>query len=200
MRERKNPHEITMLIWSLLGETAAYIIALLFRYVILEPMYPNKTRETDFYKMFYIFLLLAYSFIFFIRRTKVRHAWEMDFWGKMAEVIKSQTLLLFIELFFLFFINWGKRISRTVVAILFVMGIIFDIFARRQYARRYIRKYGNSVKHKDIIMITQPDEAGRLKFCIERYELQEVPARMLELDDVHSSLTEFNYNNLYYYG
>ena len=66
MRERKNPHEITMLIWSLLGETAAYIIALLFRYVILEPMYPNKTRETDFYKMFYIFLLLAYSFVFFI--------------------------------------------------------------------------------------------------------------------------------------
>ena len=169
MKERKNPHEITMLIWSLLGETAAYIVALLFRYVILEPMYPNKTREYEFYRMFYIFLLLAYSFVFFMRRTKVRHAWEMDFWGKIAEVIKSQTLLLFIELFFIFFINWDKRISRTVVAILFVFGILFDIFARRQYARRYIRKYGSSVKHRNIIMIAEAEEKDRLKFCIERY-------------------------------
>ena len=40
----------------------------------------------------------------------------------------------------------------------------------------------------------------RLKFCIETYELHDVPARMLELDDIHSPLTEFNYNNLYYYG
>ena len=40
----------------------------------------------------------------------------------------------------------------------------------------------------------------RLKFCIETYGLHDVPAKMLELDDVHSPLTEFNYNNLYYYG
>ena len=42
--------------------------------------------------------------------------------------------------------------------------------------------------------------ADRLMFCIETYELHEVPDRMLELDDVHSPLTEFNYKNLYYYG
>ena len=41
---------------------------------------------------------------------------------------------------------------------------------------------------------------ARLKFCIETYGLHDVPARMLELDDIHSPLTEFNYNNLYYYG
>ena len=41
---------------------------------------------------------------------------------------------------------------------------------------------------------------ARLKFCIKTYELHDVPARMLELDDVHSPLTEFNYKNLYYYG
>ena len=33
-----------------------------------------------------------------------------------------------------------------------------------------------------------------------QYGLHDVPAKMLELDDVHSPLTEFNYNNLYYYG
>ena len=42
--------------------------------------------------------------------------------------------------------------------------------------------------------------ADRLKFCIETYELHEVPESMLKLDDVHSPLTEFNYKNLYYYG
>lgn len=38
----------------------------------------------------------------------------------------------------------------------------------------------------------------RLKDCIERYELKEVPERMKALDDVKSELTVFNYNRLYY--
>jgi len=39
----------------------------------------------------------------------------------------------------------------------------------------------------------------RLRYCIETGEMQDIPARMLELDDAHSPLTEFNYKNLYYY-
>jgi hypothetical protein len=39
----------------------------------------------------------------------------------------------------------------------------------------------------------------RLRYCIETGELQDIPVRMLELDDAHSPLTEFNYKNLYYY-
>ncbi len=39
----------------------------------------------------------------------------------------------------------------------------------------------------------------RLKDCIERYELQEIPQRMRALDDVQSQLTTFNYSNLYYF-
>ena len=38
----------------------------------------------------------------------------------------------------------------------------------------------------------------RLRWCIETMELREVPARMAELDDVHSALTTFNYSNLFY--
>ena len=41
--------------------------------------------------------------------------------------------------------------------------------------------------------------AQRLKFCFEKYNLKEVPARMKELDDVKSPLTTFNYNNLFYF-
>ncbi len=39
----------------------------------------------------------------------------------------------------------------------------------------------------------------RLKYCIENYALEEVPQRMLEMDDVKSALTRFNYGNLFYY-
>ena len=39
----------------------------------------------------------------------------------------------------------------------------------------------------------------RLKYCIENYALDEVPQRMLELDDTKSTLTRFNYGNLVYY-
>ncbi len=39
----------------------------------------------------------------------------------------------------------------------------------------------------------------RLKYCIENYPLEEVPQRMLDLDDTKSVLTRFNYGNLVYY-
>ena len=39
----------------------------------------------------------------------------------------------------------------------------------------------------------------RLKYCIENYRLDEVPQRMLEMDDTKSELTRFNYGNLVYY-
>ena len=53
---------------------------------------------------------------------------------------------------------------------------------------------------KEEIDIEMEKFVDRLRFCIETYGLHDVPARMLELNDVHSPLTEFNYNNLYYYG
>ena len=39
----------------------------------------------------------------------------------------------------------------------------------------------------------------RLKYCIEHYELKDVPSKMLELDNKHSQLTKFNYSRLFYY-
>ena len=41
--------------------------------------------------------------------------------------------------------------------------------------------------------------AKRLRFLLdEDIPLMDVPVRMLELDDVHSSLTNFNYKNFFY--
>lgn len=39
----------------------------------------------------------------------------------------------------------------------------------------------------------------RLKYCLDKYELKDIPKIMPVLDDTHSNLTVFNYNNLYYY-
>ena len=41
--------------------------------------------------------------------------------------------------------------------------------------------------------------AFRLKYCIENFALEEVPQQMLEMDDVKSELTRFNYRNLFYF-
>ena len=41
--------------------------------------------------------------------------------------------------------------------------------------------------------------ASRLRDCISQHALKDVPARMRELDDVGSELTQYNYNNLYYF-
>lgn len=41
--------------------------------------------------------------------------------------------------------------------------------------------------------------ACRLRDCIDRYDLQEIPQRMKQLDDVQSELTKFNYSRLFFY-
>lgn len=41
--------------------------------------------------------------------------------------------------------------------------------------------------------------AERLAHCLHHYPLCEIPERMRELDDVHSQLTLFNYNSLYFF-
>lgn len=39
----------------------------------------------------------------------------------------------------------------------------------------------------------------RLRDCIDKYDLYEIPQRMKELDDVQSELTRFNYSRLFFY-
>ena len=41
--------------------------------------------------------------------------------------------------------------------------------------------------------------ASRLRDCIDRYGLHEIPLHMRTLDDARSELSTFNYRNLYYY-
>lgn len=41
--------------------------------------------------------------------------------------------------------------------------------------------------------------AYRLRYCIQKYPFNEIPIKMLEMDDKRSQLTTFNYQNIYWY-
>jgi hypothetical protein len=41
--------------------------------------------------------------------------------------------------------------------------------------------------------------ASDLEYCLRKYYLEDVPKMMLELQDYHSDIKDFNYKSLYYY-
>ena len=77
---------------------------------------------------------------------------------------------------------------------------LHGLFSGMIISELYEAEENNILATKEEIDTEMEKFVDRLKFCIETYELHDVPVRMLELDDVHSPLTEFNYKNLYYYG
>lgn len=68
------------------------------------------------------------------------------------------------------------------------------IISERQEAVDYNIVATKEEIDREMVIFTQ-----RLKYCIERFGLKETPARMIELDDVKSELTVFNYSSLYYF-
>ena len=52
---------------------------------------------------------------------------------------------------------------------------------------------------KEEIDVEMEKFACRLRHCIDRYDLSEVPMRMQEMNDVTSELNLFNYSHLYYF-
>lgn len=158
-----------MLVFCLIGEGAAYLIALLFRYVILDRFYTNPTRENDFYKVFFGVIVLSYWAVFQFRKSRRVAVWKQEIADKIFEVIKQQVTMLVCLLFFLYFINWSQRISRTVVVFMLAFGSVFDIFIRWRFGKQMAKRIQKNQKELNVILIAQPDEAERLKWGIERY-------------------------------
>ena len=69
---------------------------------------------------------------------------------------------------------------------------------------RIVLCYWDTAQTKDLTAQEELDRenvklARRLRTLLdERIPLSEIPKRMLAMDDVHSPLTTFNYNNFYY--
>ncbi len=162
-------NENVMLVMCLIGEGMAYLYALLFRYVIFNWYYKNPTREYDFYKVFFWVVLLSYWAVFQFRKNRRSPVWKQEFAEKAFEVIKQHVTMLVCILFFLFFIGWSQRISRTVMGVILVFGMIFDLLIRWQYGKFVAKRIQKGQKVLEVILVARRDEAERLKWCIERY-------------------------------
>ena len=162
-------NENVMLVLCLIGEGMAYLYALLLRYVILNWYYSNPTREYDFYKVFLGIVLFFYWAVFQFRKSRRVVVWKQEFADKVFEVIKQQVTLLVCLLFFLFFIGWSQRISRTVVGALIAFGTFFDLVIRWQYGKFAARSIEKERKVARVLLVAREDEVERLKWCIEQY-------------------------------
>lgn len=169
MKNSLKHNENVMLVLLLIGEGMAYLYAMLLRYVILNWFYTNPTREYDFYKVFVWIVLFFYWSVFQFRKKRRAVVWKQEFVDKAFEVIKQHTTLLVCLLFFLFFIGWSNRISRTVMAATVGFGMFFDLFIRWQYGKYAARSIQKSQKVLQVILVAEDEEAERLKWCLERY-------------------------------
>ncbi|MCR4586562.1 MAG: hypothetical protein K5686_12665, partial [Lachnospiraceae bacterium] len=116
--KKKHSREYKLLTMCLFCEAAAFLLAMLFRYVVLNSFYWNPDRDYDFYKMFFVVVLSFYAVVFRLRIKKHPSFREMNGWEHLAEVLKQHILLLIGLTVFLYFIHSSDKISRTVMGFL----------------------------------------------------------------------------------
>ena len=166
--KKKNGNEYKLLTACLFCEAAAFLLAMLFRYVVLNSFYWNPDRDYDFYKMFFVVVLGFYAVVFRIRIKKHPSFREMNGWENLAEVLKQHILLLIALTVFLYFIHSSDKISRTVMGFLIIYGVLFDLILRIRYGKRQARNASLNEKPRDVLLICCGDEA-LLKWNIEHY-------------------------------
>ena len=74
----KRKYEQILLVITVLSEIIAYLLALLFRYVILKSFYPHQTGIFSFYRLFIGVLLAARVLLFYrhIRKEEEKPVWK----------------------------------------------------------------------------------------------------------------------------
>ena len=153
----------------IIGETAAFCLALLFRYVVLNQFYWNPARDYDFYKMFLVVVLAFYSMIFFHRQKKRSVVWKMNGYEHLIEVFKQQIMLSICLIIFLYFIHSSQKISRTIMGFLGLFGVSFDLMIRYFYGKLRARKLALEKKEKHVILLAMEKESKRLAWAIGHY-------------------------------
>ena len=167
--KKKIHQEDMLLLLCIICEAAAFLMALLFRYVVLNPLFWNPERDYNFYKMFFVVVLFFYAAVFMWRKKRRPAAWEMNGWEHLTEVLKQHFFMLIFLLIFLYFINCSLKVSRTVMAFLFLYGVIFDLMVRVGYGKARAKRYFRENREEQVLLLSIKDEAERLKWSIERY-------------------------------
>lgn len=61
--------------------------------------------------------------------------------------------------------------------------------------------YDNCVSiEDDDLELSNNQFASDLEYCLRKYSLDLIPEKMKTLQDFHTPLRDFNYNNIFYYG
>ncbi len=167
--KRKVHQEKSLIIWCLICESIAYALALYFRYVVLNSFFSNPTREHDFYKIFFMIVLLMYSVVFHWRKDRRPKTWETGTFGRIMEVIKQHLSLLICLLIFLYFIHWSDRVSRTVMLGITAFGMLLDFIARQMYGKARSQRYIRERREEQVLLVSLPEEGERLQWSINRY-------------------------------
>ena len=167
--KKKIRQEGRLLLLCIISETAAFCLALLFRYVVLNSFYWNPTRDYDFYKMFSVIVLAFYSIIFFHRQKKRPVVWKMNGYEHLIEVFKQHIMLTICLIIFLYFIHSSQKISRTVMGFLGLFGVTFDLLIRYNYGKLRAEKLAPEKKVRNVTLLAMEDELPRLTRDIEYY-------------------------------
>ena len=168
----KRKYEQTLLVITILSEITAYLLALLFRYVILNPLYPNPERIYSFYRLFSGVVIAARVFLFYryIRYQEDKPLWKQTNIEIAATAVKQHFILLILLTVFLYFARWSSQVSRTVMGFLILFGIILDTVSRIMYKNYYNRNFSGMEKKKPLILIACEDETDYLTHALNSYD------------------------------
>ena len=168
----KRKYEQILLVITVLSEIIAYLLALLFRYVILKSFYPHQTGIFSFYRLFIGVLLAARVLLFYrhIRKEEEKPVWKQANIEIAATAVKQHFILLIVLTVFLYFARWSGQVSRTVMGFLILFGIILDTLSRIMYRNYYNRNYRGLEKKKPLVLIACEDETDYLTHALNTYD------------------------------
>lgn len=171
MNISKLKYERTMLLITVLCEISAYLLALLFRYVILTSFYSNTDRFYSFYRVFSGVVVAARVILFYhyIRNQEETPVWKQEVVEIAATAVKQHVILLIILTVFLYFTRWSAQVSRTVMGFLILFGIILDTVSRITYKNYCNRNYSSLEKKNPVILIACEEETNYLTNALNTY-------------------------------
>ena len=167
----KLKYERIMLGITVVCEIAAYLLAMLFRYIILTSLYTNTDRIYPFYRVFSGVVVAARVVLFYhyIRNQEETPVWKQGMVEIAATAIKQHFILLILLTLFLYFTRWSSRISRTVMGLLILFGILLDTVSRLFFKNYYNRKYGSLEQRTPIILVGCEQELPFLNHSLNTY-------------------------------
>ena len=160
-----------MLVITVLCEIAAYLMAMFMRYVVLTSLYSNTQRLYSFYRVFsgVVIAVRIIIFYYYNRKGKYTPVWNQETVEIAATAIKQHVILLILLALFLYFARWSAGVSRTVMGLLILFGILFDTLARIAYKKHYNKHYRVLEQSTPVILIACEDETAYLTYTLNRF-------------------------------